>query len=735
MDSIKGIVDRVIYNNRENSYTVADIDVDGSMVTVVGYFTDLREGVKIHAEGEYINHHVYGSQLKVSNYNIETPKDADSILTYLSSGMVTGIGSKKAEDIVAAFGDEALDVIENDPIKLATVKGIGKKTALIASATYKAQAKTRDIVIELGKFGIKPQYAMKLYKEYKGDTLDVVKNNPYALIDDVYGIGFKRADAIALSAGFERDSAYRVRSGILYLLGFCYQNGNTYVLKERLIDDAVKLLSVEHDIISYNLSNMFLDDTVYLETVGNESRCFLPKLYEAEVESANMLKEINNTFISRNNEKIDFKSFFDSYEKLHNVKLDYTQKQAVESSISSKVSVITGGPGTGKTTIINVIIYILASLGHKYLLAAPTGRAAKRMSEQTGSEAKTIHRLLEYSYMGEGDEFLAFGKNEDNKLDADFIILDEMSMVDITLLSSFLKAVGKETSIIFVGDVDQLPSVGAGDVLADLIKSGLAKVTRLDTIYRQEEGSMIVLNAHEINKGNYPKLSREADDFFFVDTVTQPKIKRRILGIVENYKDNPLKDFDIKKDVQIISPLKKGEAGVYELNNSLQFILNPQISEDVVTYGGYTFKENDKVMQIRNNYLQKWKNPVTDEKGAGIYNGDMGIIKKVNSSAKTITVRFDDDRESVYPFEQINELTLSYAITVHKSQGSEFPAVIIPVFSGFYGFLTRNLLYTAITRAKNMVILIGEKNALEGMIRTVSKDKRNTALAERLRAE
>ncbi|WP_294463874.1 ATP-dependent RecD-like DNA helicase [uncultured Anaerofustis sp.] len=732
VETIKGTIDRIIYHNSDNLYTIADVDVNDILITIVGYFENLKPGIEIEAEGEYINHIKYGEQFKVEKLEIVIPTDTDSIYNYLKSGMVGGIGPKKAKEIVEHFGDKTLEILEKDPMRLSEVKGIGKKTALLVGLEYKNQGNMRDIVLKLSKYNIKPNYAKKLYDEYKGDTLNIIQTNPYALIDDVYGIGFKRADQIAMSVGIEMESPYRIISGIKYTLSSCYRDGNTYILKDELEEKVAKILGVNKDIISHNLANLFLDDSVILEVTEDEERCFLKELYECEIESAKNLMSLIS-YNEKDNEEIDFDKLIKKYEEINKINLDKTQKEAVISAIKSKVSIITGGPGTGKTTIINAIIYILGSIGKKYTLTAPTGRAAKRMSESTKSEAKTIHRLLEYEYTLEDEHFLSFGKNEDNTIESEYIIIDEMSMVDISLFDAFLKAVKPKTSLLFVGDIDQLPSVGAGNVLSDLISSEIFPVTKLDTIYRQDKESLIITNAHRINKGKMPILKKEADDFYFINTITQEKIKRNILNIVYNYKNTPLKKYDLLKDFQIISPLKKGLAGVSELNKSVQDILNPaHNAKNEIQHGSTTFRENDKVMQIKNNYQIKWTDINTLKKGEGVFNGDMGIIKKIDKEKQTLEIIFDDEKRVIYPKEQMEELNLSYAITVHKSQGSEFKAIIIPIFSGYSGFLNRNLLYTAVTRAKEMVILIGEVNGLKSMIKSVQKNKRKTTLAKRL---
>lgn len=731
-ESLSGIVDTIIYKNSDNLYTIFNLRNDDGEITVVGYFDNLKENLNVEVNGEYTIHPKYGTQFKADTLEIILPTDKDEIFTYLASGMLSGIGEKKARDIIEVFGDDTLNIIENDPMALTSVKGIGKKTALLVGLEYKNQGNLRDVVMKLGKYNISPTYAKKLYSEYKDKTLDIIKTNPYALIDDVYGIGFKRADQIAMNVGIDKDSPYRVVSAIKYTISFiCYQEGNTYIFKDDLILNVKKLIGVSKDIIEYHLSNLFIDDEIILETIDNKERCYDKNLHEAEVDSAynliNILSYENNINIK------DIEPLIARFEVVNNITLDTKQRQAVIQSITSKVSIITGGPGTGKTTIINAIIYCLGNINKSYTLTAPTGRAAKRMSESTNMEATTLHRLLEYAYINDNNRFMSFGKNEENKIDSEYIIIDEMSMVDISLFSAFLKAVPKEASLLFVGDVDQLPAVGAGNVLFDVIKSGLFNVTMLDTIHRQSEKSMIVSNAHRINQGKLPVLDSSCEDFFYLKVMTQEKIRRKILNIIYSYDQTPLRNINIISDLQVISPVKRGPAGVDELNKSIQDILNPnEDNKKEIQYGNLIYRENDKVMQIKNNYNMKWTNISNDDQGSGIFNGDMGIVKKVDIKNKTLDIIFDEEKYVSYPVEQLNELTLSYAITVHKSQGSEFKAVIIPVFSGYYGFLTRNLLYTAITRARDIVILIGEEVALKSMINNVQKNKRKTSLVEKL---
>lgn len=731
-EKISGKIDKIIFHNDLNGYTVMNTITFGEKLTVLCNLNSVMSGMEFEAEGEYINHAVYGKQFKSEYISLKDPEDKNAILLYLSSGMLPGIGEKKAVDIYDTFGEDTLRVLEEEPERLCEVKGIGAKTALIVGMSFRTQKESRNIMIELGKYGITSNYAMRLYKEYKGDTLDIIKKNPYTLIDDISGIGFKKADEIAKNTGIELDSRYRVVSGLKYCMAKNYQNGNTYITEDELLKQAQMTLGVDVEIIKYHLLNMVDAGSIVFEQTDEQRRYYLPFFYESEEQTAKRLIDIISTPSLFRQKDIDV--LIQRYENSENIVLEKEQKEAIASSVSSKVSIITGGPGTGKTTIIKAVIYILKEIGLSFKLAAPTGRAAKRMSSACGDEAKTIHRLLEYS-SNDDDSTMYFGKDEDNPIQADFIIIDEMSMVDIVLMGHLLNAVENKTSIIFVGDEDQLPSVGAGNVLSDMIECGVFNVKKLKRIFRQKETSSIIINSHKINNGQMPILDNSSNDFIFIDVLTQPKIANAVTLMIKNHKNNMLRGFDLLEDVQVITPLKKGEAGAAELNMKIQSILNPgNANKDEIRFANTTFRLGDKVMQVRNNYQLKWKNVKDLSEGRGVYNGDIGIITAINKNdnEKKVEVMYDNERKVLYRSDDLRDINLSYAITVHKSQGCEFPVVILPVFGGYYGFLTRNLLYTAVTRAKEKVIIIGEKRYLRMMVSNPQRQKRLCALSEKI---
>lgn len=729
-ETIQGRINKIIFNNSQNGYTIMQVEAYGEKIIVVGTLSEVIEGQELEAKGEYVTHKNYGRQFQAKSISLKDPKGEEAILKYLASGLLPGIGEKKAVDVVNAFGENTLEVLENEPERLCEIKGIGPKTALMVGMAFRSQREIRKVIIELSSYGISNAYAMKLYKEYGLNATNIVKENPYALIDDIYGIGFKRADEIALFVGIELDSSYRIVSGLNYCLSQSYQQGNTYVLEEDLINLSVRTLGVDEDLIDHFLKEMVLSGRIEFEAFEGERRCFLPSYFKYEKEAAKDLVRLLAHPSMYENEEISSK--IKSYEQLEKIALEQEQRSAIKSAITSKISIITGGPGTGKTTIIKGILSVLDSLGASYKLAAPTGRAAKRMSEACASNAQTIHRLLEYSLSDELST-MEFGKNEGNLLDADFIIIDEMSMVDIILMRHFLKAVDNKTSLIFVGDVDQLPSVSPGNVLSDLIESKIFNESKLKRIFRQDEESLIVGNAHRINEGKMPIIDNSSSDFFFLDVITPVKIAAKVLNIIENKHTNPLKEYDIFKDIQIICSFKKGEAGVKELNEKIQALVNPpSFEKEEIRFASTTFRVGDKVMQIKNNYTLKWIVEKTGEKGVGIYNGDMGIISLVDTNHKKIQIIFDDEKKVTYDYEDIAQLILAYAITVHKSQGSEFKAVVLPIVGGYYPFLTRNLLYTALTRAKEKVILVGEKRILDSMIKNEQKQKRKCAFKQRI---
>jgi len=723
--TIEGIVKDIVFRNELNSYTVAKLDTEDGEATIVGKIPIINLGETLKVEGEWVYHPTYGEQLKITNVSLVAPSTINGIEKYLSSGLIPYIGPKTARKIVERFGLDTLDIIQYNPERLKEIEGIGDKKLEKIVTAYREQSEIRDIMMFLQQFGITPNYSTRIYKKYGKDTISILTENPYKLSEDIYGIGFKKADKIAENMGISKTSPYRIQGGIRYILNTYAANGHSYVPIEELTEEVSKLLDIEAGLITDSIRDLAIKGIVHILTVGEELRIYYTPYHVAENNVARKIAELARAELKNLN--IDVDEVIKSIEKEGNIHFAQKQIEAIKESIKNGIIVITGGPGTGKTTIINAIIRIFQEEGLKVDLAAPTGRAAKRMTEATGMEAKTIHRLLEYSYM---DEEMVFGRDEDSPLETDLLIVDEASMVDILLMNSLLKAIVPGTRLILVGDVDQLPSVGAGNVLRDIINSQAVKVVKLDEIFRQAKESHIVVNAHRINKGEYPILNK-GKDFFFIKEQDPNQIVNIILNLCKErlpsyYGVNPI------KDIQVLTPMKKGDVGLNSLNRRLQEILNPksphkkekQIGEEI-------FRVGDKVMQIKNNYSIEWEvieEGVAVERGEGVFNGDLGTIMDIDDESGTIKVLFDEGKEVEYTFDQLDELKLSYAITIHKSQGSEFPIVVMPIYSGPQMLLTRNLLYTAITRAKKLVVLVGEEKYLMMMIKNNRIDKRYSSL-------
>lgn len=725
MLTIEGIVKDIVFRNELNSYTVAKLDTEDGEATIVGKIPIINLGETLKVEGEWVYHPTYGEQLKVTNVSLVVPSTVNGIEKYLSSGLIPYIGPKTARKIVEKFGLDTLDIIQYNPEKLKEIEGIGDKKLEKIVTAYREQSEIRDIMMFLQQFGITPNYSMRIYKKYGKDTISILTENPYKLSEDIYGIGFKKADKIAENMGISKTSPYRIQGGIRYVLNTYAANGHSYVPLEELTEEVSKLLEIEGDLIADSLRDLAIKGIVHILTVGEELRIYYTPYHVAENNVARKIVELARAELKSLN--IDVDEMIKSIEEEENIQFAKRQIEAIKESIENGMVVITGGPGTGKTTIINAIIRIFQEEGLKVSLAAPTGRAAKRMTEATGMEAKTIHRLLEYSYM---DEEMVFGRDEDSPLETDLLIVDEASMVDILLMNSLLKAVVPGTRLILVGDVDQLPSVGAGNVLRDIINSQAVKVVKLDEIFRQAKESHIVVNAHRINKGEYPILNK-GKDFFFIKEQDPNKIVNIILDLCKERLPSYY-GVDPVKDIQVLTPMKKGEVGLNSLNRHLQEVLNPkgpykkerQIGEEI-------FRVGDKVMQIKNNYSIEWEvieDGLVVERGEGVFNGDLGTIMDIDEESGSLKVLFDEGKEVEYTFDQLDELKLSYAITIHKSQGSEFPIVVMPIYSGPQMLLTRNLLYTAITRAKKLVVLVGEEKYLMMMIKNNRIDKRYSSL-------
>lgn len=736
MEERNGYVSHIIYRNVENGYTVFELEgTDGEEETCVGTFPFLNEGEFVYVRGEMVQHPVYMEQLKVSFYEVKEPEDEMAMLRYLASGAIVGIRGGLAKRIVDKFGDKTFDIIEKEPERLAEVKGISEQKARTISEQFEQKREMRGAMIFLQKYGISNSLAVKIYKAYGNALYDIVKENPYQLAEDIVGVGFCIADDIARKSGFSLDSTERIRAGILYVLHMGTQSGYIYMPEKVLLQEAVYRLEVSGERILAILEKMVLDKTII---VTDTRDVYIPTLYYAEMNCARMLFDLN---VSMGRKNANYETAIAELEERKKIDLDEGQRIAVQEAMSNGLLILTGGPGTGKTTTINMIISCLQEEGLSILLAAPTGRAAKRMSEATGYEAQTIHRLLEYNgAMLETEEpddrGELFGRNEWNPLETDVLIIDEMSMVDIFLFHSLLKAVAVGTRLILVGDVNQLPSVGPGNVLRDVIDSHCFNVVKLSRIFRQAAESDIVVNAHRINAGEEITLDNQSRDFFCLKREDAHGVLEVMLWLV---RDKMPKYTDCTPfDVQVLTPMKKGELGVYRCNEILQRYLNPKdSSKKEIEAHGILFREGDKVMQMKNNYQIKWEirgyNNMMVEEGSGVFNGDCGIVTEVDTFNKEITVRFDDDKYVTYPHGNFDELELAYAITIHKSQGSEYPAVVLPILSGPRQLMNRNILYTAVTRGKKCVTIVGNQQMVHQMIENRWEQPRYSSLKERIR--
>lgn len=731
MERLKGSIIETIFRNDENGYTVALLETEDEVITLTGIFARDISGEIIEVFGKRVYHPKYGDQFQVDMYNTILPTGLEQIENYLSSGLIKGVGKHTARKIVEAFKEETFNIIQKTPERLTEIEGIGEKKAQMIAKSFQEQADVKEIMMFLQSHNISTNFSIRIYKEYGKNTINVIRENPYRLAEEIYGIGFKLADKIAASLGVEKDSPYRIASGVKYVLMEYALRGHTYAPYKSLVKTAADLLETSTENIEDEIRNMAFTDKIHIETLDSEPVVYYLPYHNAEVNVCKNL--INLASLAPDISEEEVLKYLESDED-KTIALTDMQKEAVVQAVMNGVTVITGGPGTGKTTIILSIIKIFERMNKKVLLCAPTGRAAKRITESTGKEAKTIHRLLEYAY-GEDDSNLIFNKNENSPLDCHALIVDEMSMVDILLMNNLLKALKRGTKLIMVGDVDQLPSVGAGNVLADIINSNTIKTIKLDMIFRQSQGSMIIQNAHAVNKGMMPLLNKKDSDFYFIRENNMNKIADLIVDLYTNRLPSKYGFVPIK-DIQVLSPMKKGDTGVMELNKKIQAAVNPPSKfKKEKTFGKYTFRTGDKVMQVKNNYQAEWK--LADNslvRGEGIYNGDIGNIIFIDEIEQEMHVLFDDDKEVVYSFSQLDELILAYATTVHKSQGSEFPVIIMPVVWGPPMLLTRNLLYTAITRAKELVVLVGQEKYLEEMIENNRIDKRFSALDHRLRA-
>ncbi len=732
---IEGCVENIIFHNPENGYCVFSIsddklEINKEEIVCVGYIPDINEGESIKICAVCVVHPSYGKQLQVQSYEKTTPKTEKGIEKYLASGVIRGIGPAIAKKITEKFGIKTLDIMEMHPERLADIKGISKEKAMHIGEIFHEQAELRRAMLFLQDYGISPSLSMKIYKKYKDNTIKTVKNNPYTLAEEVFGIGFKTADVIAEKVGIEKSSPFRIKAGIKYTLNQAGINGNVYLPEEELIEEASKILLIDKEFISNSLSELQIERQIWVEKTQDGNIVFLNFYNYAETYSAKKLLELSMAY----KENTEYDDEISEIEKQEGIKLAKAQKKAVKEAMNNGVLVITGGPGTGKTTTINSIIRLLKKEDKQIELAAPTGRAAKRMTETTGMEAQTIHRLLGITYMAQDSKRQSFDKNEENPIEADVIIIDESSMVDIMLMQSLLRAIANGTRLILVGDADQLPSVGAGNVLKDIINSGCINVVRLNEIFRQARQSAIIMNAHRINKGEYPILNEKNSDFFFMKRYNQSELINTIVELSLTRLPKFLKCCQ-NKDIQVLTPMRKSPLGVVNLNNILQTKLNPKSSDkNEKEYRGIVFREGDRVMQIKNNYNMVWKSfdgRKWDE-GIGVFNGDEGFIKRIDERKEYIEVIYDDIKSVRYDYSQLDELELSYAVTIHKSQGSEYRAVIIPIFNGPDLLLSRNLLYTAVTRAKELAVIVGIPETLFKMVDNNREINRYTYLKTRI---
>lgn len=724
---ISGDVEKIIFRNEDNGYTVVDLRSSGDYVTAVGVFPEIYEGMRLELTGDYKYHTRHGLQFLAESVKVVEPDGAAAIEKFLKSGIFKGVGEVTARNIVERFGERTLDVMKTSPEKLAEVKGISAKKAAEICATLREHGEMQDTLVYLQRFDVSLNLALKIYKTYGARTEEVIKTNPYQLISDVERVGFQTADKIAQEVGITKDSDFRIRAGIIYTLKEASnKSGHTALPDDILKKELLSLLGFDETYLEKVECN--IEDLIFLaeikDYVIDNARFYM--LYKSYLTEKTIARRLALLEAAHGDIEVDFSEQIDKFEEMCGIKLHGKQREAVSNSLNSGVHVITGGPGTGKTTIIKCILHILKFLKLSYQLCAPTGRAAKRMGEATGEEAKTIHRLLDLDFK-DGKGYFTY--NENTKIPVDVVIVDEVSMVDEYVFSSLVKALQDGATLILVGDKDQLASVGAGNVLADVIASGLFKITYLDKIYRQSDGSMIIENAHLINHGKMPVFDNRAKDFFFVDKSDPTEVKAEVEALVTTRLPKYLKCE--QTDVQVLCPMKKGVAGVISLNAAIRDSLNPKKdSADDIKCGEYTFREGDKIMQTVNNYEQEWFEEVDGriKRGAGVFNGDTGFIESIDRQNMKFNVRFDDNKVSEYSLSDIDQIIPAYAVSVHKSQGSEFKAVVVALSQGNYFIMTRNLLYTAVTRAKDLCVIVGAEDVVKRMVRNNYTAKRYTLL-------
>ena len=730
-DCINGIVESIVFKSEDTGYVVSKIRLEKEIINAVGVVPFIKEGQHVRLKGQWVIHKQFGRQFNIEEFEEILPNSSKGIERYLASGIIRGIGPITAKRLVERFKEKTLEVLDTDIDKIKEVDGIGEKKFDIIKESYLEQRDLKDIIIFFQGHGMTTNQCIKVYKTFGGNAKEIISENPYILSDEITGIGFITADRIAKSIGIESTSPFRIQSGIKYVLNQYSSSGNTYMPKENLIKETINLLGATKELVEEGLYNLSVESKIKIEKINDIDSVFALPYYYCELGVTNRIITLSMENFKTINSDVEFE--IKVFEQKHNIKFAPSQKEAIIGAFQNGIEIITGGPGTGKTTIIRAIIEIYENNNMKVVLGAPTGRAAKRMTESTGREAKTIHRLLEMGVSEEGKSF--YKKGEGEPLEADVVIIDEASMIDIMLMNSLLKAIKLGTRVIIVGDVDQLPSVGPGNVLKDLIESSFLKVVRLKDIFRQGKESLIVTNAHKINNGEMPYLNKKDGDFFFENKEDINEILRTTIDLINIRLPKFNKSFDKLRDIQILTPTRKGILGVDNLNKELQNVLNPKApykkekeTKDTI------FREGDKVMQIKNNYSLKWSkiNGNEEGEGVGVFNGDMGFIDVINEEDKTITVIFDDERKVVYDYIYLDELELAYAITIHKSQGSEFKVVITPSFMGSPLLMNRNLLYTAITRAKELVVVVGLPKALKYMVANNKSIDRYSALKNRI---
>ncbi|MGY0374378.1 SF1B family DNA helicase RecD2 [Clostridium sp. JNZ J1-5] len=729
MAEVQGTVEGIVFKNENNGYVVAHIKDKKKKITITGFIPYISEGQNLKIQGEWFNHPQFGEQFKVSSCEEIVPTSLEGIEKYLSSGIISGIGPVTAKKIVEHFGEETLEILDENIERLKEIDGIGIKKIETISKSYAKQREIRNIMVFLQTYGVTVKQCIKIHKRYGANSINAVKENPYALTDEISGIGFKTADKIARSLGIESNSPFRIQCGIRYIVNQFCSMGNTYMPLTKLTKEAQSILGIPNEDIIQNIQESVLNGKLKVEIINNEECVFTMPYYYCELSVTSKILTLSTS--SYDNIKIDIDEEIKSFEKNNNITFAPTQIEAIEGAFQNGLEIITGGPGTGKTTIIKCITEIFENSAMTVFMAAPTGRAAKRMSEATGREAKTIHRLLELGFSDEDD--MEFSRGEESPLQCDVLIIDEASMIDILLMNNLLKAIPMGTRLIIVGDADQLPSVGPGNVLRDLIESKCVKVVRLKDIFRQAEESMIVVNAHKINNGEMPILNKKNKDFYFLKGEDPEKILDTLVELIYERLPKFNRDWNKIKDIQILTPMRKGILGVESLNKRLQQILNPKDKiKSEIEFKDNIFRVGDKVMQTKNNYNLKWTriSGEGEEEGLGVFNGDIGYVWEIDEDK--VNVVFDEERKITYDNMYLDELELAYAMTVHKSQGSEFPVVIMPMFMGPPLLMNKNLFYTGITRAKKMVVLVGLQKAVSFMINNNRSYERYSALKWRI---